>query len=252
MKHELISCCLAAAFALAGASAVAATRREARAAFEREWEPAFRGRTALPAELAGEGLCDFTATGVVWTIALPVDSDSRLRFVKAAFRDGAFASGTLHVMGLPEAKLAADDFAALRKDFPMLAACDRKGAPACLLYPTKRQRTMSVPEKQAIGLGFNPLGELYGGSFVEALGRLHVSLGKVRCRVDFTGPDGKAFALGETGISRGPEQLTDKTILAALGAERSDLVSERERVEYYLKGRLGYELVLPEEKKEVK
>lgn len=230
-----------------------ATRRSARAAFEAAWAPSFEARRVLPAERADKEYADFTATGVVWAIALPVDSDSRLRFVKATFgKDGTFASGTMAWMGLPEVKLSADDFAALRRDFPMLAVCDRKDAPACLFRPPQRQMSKRVPAQHAVGLMIDPLRELYGEAFLEALKRLRVDYGSVRCRVDNIGPDGMKFPLGTVGVSQFVESLDDKKVLAAVGAARPDLISERDRVEYHLKGTITYEMVLPETEKEVR
>jgi len=225
------------------------TRHVARGAFEGMWTKAFSGRKVFPSELVAKEYADFTATGVVWTIALPVADDGRLRFVKASFRDGAFASGTMHWMGLPAVRLSADDLAALRKTFSMLAVCDRRDAPAVLFHAQERRLTKRVPEQHALNLGIDPLRELYGEAFLEAVRRLRVDLGTVRCRVVWKGPDGMRIVLGEVGIARSVECLGEKAVCEAVGAANPDLVSERERVERYLKGILSYEMILSEPKK---
>lgn len=229
------------------------TRSMARDEFHREWIPAFAGRKVLPAELAEKGLSDFTANDVVWTIALPVGDDRRLRFIKATFKNGAFVSGTLHLMGLPAASLTPRDFALLRRRFVMLAVCDRPDAPACLFRPMGKPMVKPVPKRQALGLGVAPLDEIYGDPFLSEFGSLAVkNRDKLHCRVGFIGPEGRKFPLGEVQSSRGHERLDEKTICAALAVACPELVSERDTVEYYLKGSLTYELVLPEETKEVK
>ena len=224
------------------------TRREARVAFEKEWVPYFAGRKMLPAELVAKEFADISATGAVWTIALPLDDGSRLRFAKVMFKKGKFVSGTMHYMGLPEVALTADDFAELRNRFPMLAACSGKESLACLFRPREKKLRRAIVNPIQISIG--PFGELYGTKFLSALGRLKVQTGDLSWRVDLTRADGVRIELGTVRNVRGRMDVPQDAILKAIGEARPELISERDRAEFYLSGELIYEPVLPGEQKE--
>lgn len=237
--------------AFAGADAdVPMTRQLRRSLFENERRQDFWGRMVLPAEISAKEFSSFSATDVVWTIAMPIDKGDRLRFVKATFRKGRFVSGTMFYMGLPEVNLSADDFSALQDNFPMLAVCGTKDSPACLFRPRKTELTKPVPEKQILSLQLDPLREIYGDGFLTAILRLGVLTKDICCCVIFSGPDGKRFSLGTVRIPRFAEQLEASAVLAAITEAGPDLVSEREKVEYYIQGSLAYEFVLPQEGRE--
>lgn len=259
MKKEFSRSAIAVAWCvatLASATFAAATpapssREEMRKAFERHWTPKFYNREIRPAELVAREFAELSSARMDWTFALPVDDGSRLRFITATFEKGRFVSGTMHVMGLPDVSLTADDFKALRRTFPMLAVCDRKEAPACLFRPKIKNLKMPVPARQKLGIGLDPLREIYGEGFLSAvILRLCASPGAIRCRVTLTGSDGKTVPLGVVKCPRYPDRLNDKTIYAAIAAVRPDLVSEREQAEYYLGGSLDYEFVRPDGAKE--
>ena len=66
-------------------------------------------------------------------------------------------------------KMTADEFAALRRKFPMAGVCANPDMPVCLFHPTETALSRPMPEEQADGLGFSPISELYG-SLITSLG----------------------------------------------------------------------------------
>ena len=222
---------LAAALAVVPAS-------QTRSAFEAEQGKPFAVRKAVPAGLVDKSLRS-GPDATEWTFVLPLDSGTRLRFAKVMFKDGKYADGTMHYFGLPEMKMTADEFSALRRKFPMAGVCANPDTPVCLLHPTETALARPVPEEQADGLGFSPVGELYG-SLIAGLGRLRVKTDEIAFRVDFTDADGRTVPLGAVRNVRGKERLDQAAILKALAESYPRLVSERELTELFLKGRIRY------------
>lgn len=229
-----------------------ATRAEMRKQFEGEWRKQFFSRIVLPAELVEREHPELAATNMTWKIALPLDEGGRLRFILANFERGRFVSGTMVMMGLPEVQLTAKDFDALREVFPMLAACDRKEVPLCLHHPRSAKMKRPVPEDQKVAAGLDPLRTIFGDAFLFSMVfRLGANPERLRLRADLIGPDGKRITLGIAKCPRLAERIEVAAICAAVAAAHPDLISEREQVEYYLKGALEYAFVMPEAKPEV-
>lgn len=216
----------------------AAPAQQTRQAFEMEFGKGFAARKAVPAKMVDKSLLSGPKASD-WTFALPLDAGSRLGFAKVTFKDGKYASGTLHYFGLPEMKMTAAEFSGLRRKFPMAGVCENPEAPVCLFHPTEKALSHPVPASQAIGLSFLPINELYG-QFVANLHRLRVKTDDIAFRVDFTGSDGRSFPLGKVQNVRGKDRLEQPTILKSLAQGCPKLVSERELVEYFLAGNVAF------------
>lgn len=211
---------------------------QTRSAFEAEQGKPFAVRKAVPAGLVDKSLRSGPGAAE-WTFVLPLDSGTRLRFAKVTFKDGKYADGTMHYFGLPEMKMTADEFAALRRKFPMAGVCANPDMPVCLFHPTETALSRPMPEEQADGLGFSPISELYG-SLITSLGRLRVKTDEVAFRVDFTDADGRTVPLGTVRNVRGKDRFDQAAILKTLAEAYPKLVSERELTEQFLKGRIRY------------
>ena len=95
---------------------------EARASFNKQEGEVFRGTAAADYRTLPDAERFDTAAGAgKWVIALPLRNDSRVRFIAAEFKDGAFVSGEVRKLGLRPEKVDAKAFAALREEFAMLA-----------------------------------------------------------------------------------------------------------------------------------
>lgn len=235
------------AFLILSATLAAAPAQQTRQAFEMEFGKGFAARKAVPAEMVDKSFLSGPKASN-WTFALPLDAGTRLCFAKVTYADGKYAGGTLHYFGLPEMKMTVDEFADLRREFPMAGVCENPDVPVCLFHPTEKRLSQPVPEDQADGIGFSPIGEIYG-SLITGLGRLRVKTGAIGFRIDFTDAGGKSFPLGTVRNAKGKERLGQATILKALDKNRPELVSEFALVRYFLKGRVTYVPCDPESEK---
>lgn len=234
-------------FLIVAAALAAVPASQTRSAFEAEQGKPFAVRKAVPAGLIDKSLRS-GPDAAEWTFVLPLDSGTRLRFAKVTFKDGKYADGTMHYFGLPEMKMTADEFAALRQKFPMAGVCANPDMPVCLFHPTETALSRPMPEEQADGLGFSPISELYG-SLITSLGRLRVKTDEVAFRVDFTDAEGRTIPLGTVRNVRGKDRLDQAAILKTLDKNRPELVSEFALVRYFLKGRVTYVPCDPESEK---
>ena len=234
-------------FLILAAALAAAPAQQTRQAFEMEFGKGFAARKAVPAGLVDKSLRSGPKASN-WTFVLPLDAGSRLRFAKVTYANGKFAGGTLQYFGLPEMKMTADEFSALRRKFPMAGVCENPDVPVCLFHPAEKRLSKPVPEERADGLGFSPIDELYG-SFATSLNRLRAKTDGIAFRVDFTDAEGKSFSLGTVQNVGGKERLDQATILKALDENRPELVSEFALVQYFLKGRVTYVPCDPESEK---
>ena len=228
-------------FLVVAAALAAVPAQQTRSAFEAEQGKAFLSRKAVPAKMVDKSLLTGPKASN-WTFVLPLDAGTRLRFAKVTYANGKFAGGTLQYFGLPEMKLTADEFAALRRKFPMAGVCENPDVPVCLFHPAEKRLSKPVPEEQADGLRLSPISELYG-SFAASQSlnrRLQVKTEGVAFRIDFTDADGRTIPLGTVQNVRKKEQLDQATILKVLGENCPKLVSERELVEYFLAGKVAY------------
>lgn len=228
-------------FLILAAALAAVPASQTRSAFGAEQGKVFQARKAVPAGLVDKALRSGPKASD-WTFALPLDEGPRLRFAKVSFRDGKYAGGTLHYFGLPVMKMTADEFAALRRKFPMAGVCENPDVPVCLFHPAEKRLSKPVPEEQADGLRLSPISELYG-SFAASQSlnrRLQVKTEGIAFRIDFTDADGRTIPLGTVQNVRKKEQLDQATILKVLGENCPKLVSERELVEYFLAGKVAY------------
>lgn len=226
-------------FLIVAAALTAVPASQTRSAFEAEQGKAFAARKAVPAGFVDKSLRSGPKASD-WTFALPLDEGPRLRFAKVTFKDGKFEGGTLRYFGLPEMKLTADEFSALRRKFPMAGVCENPDVPVCLFHPAENRLSKPVPKEQAEGLDLSPISELYGSFVVGLNRRLRVKTDEIAFRVDFTDADGRTVPLGTVQNVKGKERLDQVTILKALGESRPELISEFALAQCFLKGRITY------------
>lgn len=204
----------------------------ARRDFEKQYVEFFTGKTARPPSKSD------SSSGRL-LIALPVDDDSRLQFIEATFLNGHFEHGTLHRFGLPDVLLSRSDFVELRRDYPMAAAGEFFKNDVVLLSPSSHKLSWKVPETMRRRFWIDPIADLYG-TFLTSIGRLGVKTDDVAYRVVFIDKSGKKSELACIENKRGLSSLGSDKLLARLG-EISGLVSDRERVEYFMSGTVQYD-----------
>lgn len=226
-----------AAFSVEAAKKELSPREAARLAFEKPYLDLFAGRT-VEVERGASGETGERA----WTFALPIDRTERLRFARATLNGATFVKGTLAYFGLPEQELTAVEFRELRATFPMLGTTGGKGEPARLFAPTSKPLAYPVPQRVQRSLRVDVLGDLYGNFLATVAGRLKVKAGNVAYRVTYFDKDGKAHELG-TVVNAKKRNLIDKDALLVRLGELSGRVSDRERIDYFLEGRLAFEPV---------
>ena len=251
-KAMLLACAGAMTALAAANAATPAEVKAARAAFEKANGAAFAKTTLVDREAADAAARFDKAPGKTsWTILLPYSDDSRVRFVKAAFDGGAFASGELLVFGQQPKALDAAAFAELRGKFPMIAVRADAGAAAgvAAFYPAEGfGRVKVMPSITYTSGEFNPMFEALG-----ALGaydvpyRFGISCDGLKYAVTFVGGNGATADLGVAKAKRGGGRVTGaiagkdiKEKLRALIAERggttADRVSDRDVVDFWVSG----------------
>lgn len=225
--------------------------KAARAAFEKENGAAFQKTTLVDREAADDAARFDKAQGrTSWTILLPYSDDSRVRFVKAEFDGGAFASGELLVFGQRPKALDAAAFAALRGKFPMVAVRTDAGAPAGIaaLYPAGDAASVKVMPSITYSNGdFDPVAHVLGAlGSSDATKRLGISCDGLKYSVAFVGGDGERADLGVaqakggwrvTGVVPGKETTERlRALVARRGKTTADRVSDKDVVDYWLTG----------------
>ena len=233
-------------------AALAVKVKAARAAFEKENGAVFQKTTLVDREAAdGAARFDKASGRTSWTILLPYSDDSRVRFVKAAFDGGAFASGELLVFGQQPKALDAAAFADLRGKFPMVAVRTDAGAAAgvAALYPAGDAASFKVQPSITYTNGdFDPVARALGalGSF-DVPNRFGISCGGLKYSVSFAGGDGARTDLGVVTAKRGGGRVTGvvsgkdtmaklRGLLAERGRTTTDRISDRDVVDFWLTG----------------
>ena len=216
---------------------------EARAAFNKQEGEVFRGTKAADYRTLPDAERFDTAAGAgKWVIALPLRNDSRVRFIAAEFRDGAFVSGEMRKLGLRPEKVDAQAFAALREECAMLAVKagatgkDRTSAfyPAGRVKDTQQNRLI----RYGVSMGVNPNGRYLGGlcGIDRALG---VNMKGVKYAYSLTTPDGDVLEMGVEGNGNKMTALMREK-LEQLHPDRKGLYSDRDIVDMYCEGLITY------------
>jgi len=233
-----------AAFSVEAAKKELSPRDAARLAFEKPYLDLFVGRTVEveKKEVRSKSEEGRSEGERAWTFALPIDRTERLRFAKVTLDGATFVKGTLAYFGLPEQELTAAEFRELRATFPMLGTTGGKGEPARLFAPTSKPLAYPVPQRVQRSLRVDVLGDLYGNFLAAVAGRLKVKAGDVAYRVTYFDKDGTPHELG-TVVNAKKRNLLDKDALLVRLGELSGRVSDRERIDYFLEGRLAFEPV---------
>ena len=215
---------------------------EARAAFNKQEGEVFRGAKAVDYRTLPDAERFDTAAGAgKWVIALPLRNDSRVRFIAAEFKDGAFVSGEVRKLGLKPEKVDAKAFAALREECVMLAI--KAGATGkdriCAFYPAGKVKDTQQNHliRYGVSMGVNPNGCYVGGlcGIDRALG---VNMKGVKYVYSLTTPDGDVLEMGTEGGNKMMSVMREK--LEALHPDKKGLYSDRDIVDMYCDGLITY------------
>ena len=216
---------------------------EARAAFNKREGEVFRGASAADYRTLHDAERFDTAAGAgKWVIALPLRNDSRVRFIAAEFKDGAFVSGEMRKLGLKPEKLDAKAFAALREEFAMLAV--KAGATGkdrtCAFYPAGKVKDTQQNRliRYGVNMGVNPNGRYIGGlcGIDRALG---INMKGVKYVYSLTTPDGDVLEMGAEGDGNKMTPVMREK-LEQLHPDRKGLYSDRDIVDMYCEGLITY------------
>ena len=243
------SAVLAAMFAFSVFSGVSAeTVKEARARFEASYLDVFRGRKAKPAETVAEEFNYEKAKGVgQWRFMLQVSTDDRVRFIDAKFSSGKFISGNLCVFGLKSAKLDAEDFALLKRDFVVAASKigSEPSSPVVIHRARKNRLKRTASWKEVRNFRLNPISDLWGG-FPSVIKQRGVKVDSLACMVDYESGDGVKGSLGKfvngkkgSSFSEGALYKAIVKIHADAGADTSK-INMRKAIDLYIGARLKY------------
>lgn len=209
---------------------------EARAEFNKCHGEVFRATEAMDYRvLPDEARFDRAKGESSWVLAMPFKNDSRVKFVKGVFRDGAFVSGELFKFGLKSEKIDSAAFAALRRESAMLAIKEGskgKGRQAAF-YPA-----LSVSDVQrnnyirfGIIMGIEP-NKRYLAGLCGIARPLGVDMKKVRYVYTITTPDGDVLEMGSESRSAGMTKLM-RSSLETLYPEKKGRYSDRDIVDIY-------------------
>lgn len=177
----------------------AETVKEARAKFEASYLDVFKGRKAKPAETVAEEFNYEKAKGEgQWRFMLQVSTDDRVRFIDAKFSYGKFISGNLRVFGLKSAKLDADDFDLLKRDFVMAVSKigSEPSSPVVIHRSRKNRLKRTASWKEVRNFRLNPISDLWG-AFPSVIKQRGVKVDSLACTVDYESKDGVKGSLGK-------------------------------------------------------
>lgn len=224
------------------------TVKEARAKFETSYLDVFKGRKAKPAETVAEELNYEKAKGEgQWRFMLQVSTDDRVRFIDAKFSSGKFISGNLCVFGLESAKLDADDFDLLKRDFVMAASKigSEPSSPVVIHRSRKNRLKRTASWKEVRNFRLNPISDLWG-AFPSVIKQRGVKVDSLACTVDYESKDGVKGSLGKfvnaSKKSSYNEAALHKAIVkihADAGADPTK-INMRKAVDLYIGARLKY------------
>lgn len=243
------SAVLAAMFAFSAfPEASAETVREARVNFENKYLDVFRGRVAKPAETVGDELRYDKAKGKgLWRFMLQVSTDDRVRFIDAKFSSGKFVSGDMYVFGLESAKLDADDFDLLKRDFVMAASKigSESSSPVVIHRSRKNRLKRTASWKEVRNFRLNPISDLWG-AFPSVIKQRGVKVDSLACTVDYESKDGVKGTLGKFVNASKKSSYNESALYKALVKIHADAgddptkINMRKAVDMYIGSRLTY------------
>ena len=182
-----------------------------------------------------------------WRFMLQVSTDDRVRFIDAKFSSGKFISGNLCVFGLKSAKLNAEDFALLKRDFVMAASKigSKPSSPVVIHRSRKNRLKRTASWKEVRNFRLNPIGDLWGG-FPSVIKQRGVKVDSLACTVDYESGDGVKGSLGKfvngkkgSSFSEGALYKAIVKIHADAGADTSK-INMRKAIDLYIGARLKY------------
>lgn len=243
------SAVLAAVCAFSVFSGVSAeTVKEARARFEASYLDVFKGRKAKPAETVAEEFNYEKAKGAgQWRFMLQVSTDDRVRFIDAKFSCGKFISGDLHVFGLESAKLDADDFDLLKRDFVMAASKigSESSSPVVIHRSSKKRLNRTASWKEVRNFRLNPISDLWG-AFPSVIKQRGVKVDSLACTVDYESKDGVKGSLGKFVNASKKSSYNEAALHKAIVKIHTDAgadptkINMRKAVDLYIGARLKY------------
>ena len=226
----------------------AETVKEARAKFEASYLDVFKGRKAKPAETVAEELNYEKAKGEgQWRFMLQVSTDDRVRFIDAKFSSGKFISGNLCVFGLKSAKLDADDFDLLKRDFVMAVSKigSEPSSPVVIHRSRKNRLKRTASWKEVRNFRLNPISDLWG-AFPSVIKQRGVKVDSLACTVDYESKDGVKGSLGKFVNASKKNSYNEAALHKAIVKIHADAGSDttkinmRKAVDLYIGARLKY------------
>lgn len=228
--------------------ASAETGKASRARFEASYLGVFKGRKAKPAETVGDELRYDKAKGEgQWRFMLQVSTDERVRFIDAKFSSGKFVSGDMYVFGLESAKLDAEDFALLKRDFVMAASkIGSEPSSPVVIHRSRRNRlNRTASWKEVRNFRLNPISDLWGG-FPSVIKQRGVKVDSLACTVDYESKDGVKGTLGKFVNVSKKNSYNESALYKALVKIHADAgadptkINMRKAVDLYIGARLKY------------
>ena len=226
----------------------AETVKEARAKFEASYLDVFKGRKAKPAETVAEELNYEKAKGEgQWRFMLQVSTDDRVRFIDAKFSSGKFISGNLCVFGLKSAKLDAEDFALLKRDFVMAVSKigSEPSSPVVIHRSRKNRLKRTASWKEVRNFRLNPISDLWG-AFPSVIKQRGVKVDSLACTVDYESKDGVKGTLGKFVNASKKNSYNEAALHKAIVKIHADAgadptkINMRKAVDLYIGARLKY------------
>lgn len=216
---------------------------EARAAFNRHEGEMFKGAKAADYRtLPAVERFDTAEGSGKWVLALPLKNYSRVKFVVAEFKDGAFVSGEVRKFGLKPEKLDAVAFAALREKSAILAVkmASTSEDNICSFYPAAQVKDVQQNRlvRYGVSMRVDPNGRYLSG--LMGIDRsLGVDLRSVKYVYSLTTPNGDILEMGAEGDgNKMIPAMREK--LEALHPEKKGLYSDRDIVDMFCEGLITY------------
>jgi hypothetical protein len=239
---------LSALVAISGYSAVKkpspfAAIEEARRAFNKQYGEVFRGTTAMDYRVISEEARFDRAKGEgKWVFAMPLKNDSRIKYVEANFKDGAFLSGELLKFGLKSEKIDSNMFEALRLNHAMFAVKAGEGGKGRLVafYPAGsiKESVRNNLIRYGVNISVEP-GRYYLAKLCGIDGVLGVNMKDLKYAYTLTTADGDVIEMGSESKGHLMVRIMRKA-LEKLYPEKKGLFSDRDIVDIYCTALITY------------
>ena len=178
---------------------------------------------------------------------LQVSTDDRVRFIDAKFSSGKFISGNLCVFGLKSAKLDADDFDLLKRDFVMAVSKigSEPSSPVVIHRSRKNRLKRTASWKEVRNFRLNPISDLWG-AFPSVIKQRGVKVDSLACTVDYESKDGVKGTLGKFVNASKKNSYNEAALHKAIVKIHADAgadptkINMRKAVDLYIGARLKY------------